>query len=166
MSRITVTAMKRGTAASPAEKALIRKCIDHALKAEGVAAECLVSVHTTDNEGIRRINREQRSVDSETDVLSFPMLDLAPGEKPKPSSENIDPETGIVFLGDIVISLEKARQQAEEYGHSAERELGFLTVHSVLHLLGYDHEGGERQAAEMRGREELILDMLGLVRNS
>lgn len=166
MNRITVTAMKRGSAASPPEKALIRKCIDHALKAEGVVSDCLVAVHTTDNAGIRKINREQRSIDRETDVLSFPMLDLVPGVKPQPSSENIDPETGLVFLGDIVISLEKARQQAEEYGHSAERELGFLTVHSVLHLLGYDHEGGERQAAEMRGREELILDMLGLVRNS
>jgi len=165
MSKITITALHKGSAAGPDEKALIRKCINFALEAEGVDVGCLVSVHTTDNEGIRRVNREQRSIDRETDVLSFPMLDLLPGKKPQPSPENIDPETGFVFLGDIVISLEKARQQADEYGHSVERELGFLTVHSILHLLGYDHEGGERQAAEMRAREEYILNKLGLARD-
>jgi probable rRNA maturation factor len=166
MSKISITAMKKGSAASPDEKALIKQCIRYALEAEDIDVACLVAVHTTDNEGIKKLNREQRSIDRETDVLSFPMLSLLPGEKPQPSPSNMDPETGLVFLGDIVISLEKAKQQAEEYGHSVERELGFLTVHSLLHLLGYDHEGGEQQAAEMRNREEIILEKLGLTRIS
>ena len=92
------------------------------------------------------------------------MLDLMPGEQPVPSPNNTDPETGLIYLGDIVISIEMAKLQADRYGHSLERELGFLTVHSVLHLLGYDHETDTASETMMRMREEKILSDLGLKR--
>ena len=119
------------------QRAFIRKVIRTALAAEGVDFPCEVDVLFTDDEGIHAINLEQRGVDRPTDVLSFPMFDLSPGEKP--GEEHEDPDTGLVPLGDMCISLERAAAQAEEYGHSVERELSYLAVHSVLHLLGYDH---------------------------
>lgn len=164
MSRVSVSAMKRGCAATSSEKSLIKKCALHTLKAEGIEGQCFIAVHTTDNSGIRKINLENRSIDRETDVLSFPMLDLMPGEQPVPSPNNTDPETGLIYLGDIVISIEMAKLQADRYGHSLERELGFLTVHSVLHLLGYDHETDTASETMMRMREEKILSDLGLKR--
>lgn len=107
-------------------------------------------------------NLETRGVDRPTDVLSFPMFELSPGEKPR--AEWADPDTGKVFLGDMVISLERANEQAEEYGHSLERELCYLTVHSVLHLLGYDHLDEGPMKRQMREREEKILTEMGLDR--
>jgi len=164
MNKVSITSMKRGVSASPAEKALLKKSVLRALELEGVDAACLIAVHITDNEGIRKLNLQYRGIDRATDVLSFPSLSLAAGEKPVPSADNADPETGLLYLGDVVISLERAKQQAEEFGHSVERELAFLVVHSVLHMLGYDHEDGGPQAKLMRSREEHILRDLGLTR--
>ena len=121
----------------PETEALLDRVISATLEAEGVALPCEISVLLTDDAGIHQINREMREVDRPTDVLSFPMFDLEPGQHPEDGEE--DPETGLVPLGDMCISLERAAAQAEEFGHSVERELSYLTVHSVLHLLGYDH---------------------------
>ncbi len=143
-------------------KALIRRAIRAALAAEGVDFPCEIDVSVTGDEGIHQINREQRGVDRPTDVLSFPAFDLTPGELP--GGEDADPATGLVPLGDMVISLERVRAQAKEYGHSNRRDLAYLTVHSVLHLLGYDHLDEGAQKAQMRGREEAIMAELGLER--
>ena len=133
-----------------------------ALQAEGVAVPCEVNVLCTDDEGIHRINLDMREVDRPTDVLSFPMFDLQPGEHP--DEEDADPATGLVPLGDMCISLERAAAQAEEFGHSVQRELCYLTVHSILHLLGYDHLDEGLMKAQMREREEAILGQLGIGR--
>ena len=109
-----------------------------------------------DNEQIRELNRDYRNKDAATDVLSFPLGEDGVYDK--------NEETGALLLGDIVISVERAKEQAEQYGHSLERELGWLTVHSMLHLLGYDHETGEEEARDMRAREEAVLTSLGLTR--
>ena len=140
-------------------KSQIKTTVRAALRAEGVDLPCEINVLITDDEGIRRINDAMRDLDQPTDVLSFPMFQLAPGDKPSP--EDADPETGLVPLGDMVLSLERARSQAEEYGHSLEREVCYLTVHSVLHLLGYDHLDEGPQKARMRDREEKILAQIG-----
>ena len=141
---------------------LLERVITAALKAEGVEVPCEINVLITDDEGIHQINLEQRGVDRPTDVLSFPMFELTPGDKP--SEEDADPATGLVPLGDMAISLERAAAQAEEYGHPLERELGYLTVHSVLHLLGYDHMDEGPMKAQMRDREEAVLEGLGILR--
>ena len=133
-----------------------------ALDEEGVEVSCIVEVCITDNEGIHQTNLEMRGVDAPTDVLSFPMFDLTPGEKPQ--ADWADPDTDKVLLGDMMISLERAQAQAEEYGHSLEREVCYLGVHSVLHLLGYDHLDEGPQKRQMRQREETILGKLGIVR--
>lgn len=142
--------------------ALLRKVIKTTLAAEGVDFPCEVDVLLTGDEGIRAVNREMRSVDKPTDVLSFPQFDLKPGRLPAP--EEADPGSGLVPLGDMVISLERSGEQAKEYGHSRRRELAYLCVHSVLHLLGYDHLDEGPQKAQMRGREEAILAMLDITR--
>ena len=141
---------------------LLEKVISAALEAEGVEADCEINVLLTDDEGIHQVNLDMRWVDRPTDVLSFPMFDLQPGEKP--GEEDADPDTGLVPLGDMCLSLERARAQAEEFGHSVERELSYLTVHSVLHLLGYDHMDEGPMKVQMRGREEAILQTLGITR--
>ena len=142
---------------------LLRRVIPAALEAEGVSFPCEVDVLFTDDAGIQAINREQRDVDRPTDVLSFPMFDLQPGEHP--GKEDADPGTGLVPLGDMVISLERAQAQGEEYGHGTRREVAYLAVHSVLHLLGYDHMDEGPQKRQMREREEAILGKLGIGRN-
>lgn len=134
-----------------------------ALDAEGVDVSCEVNVLLTGDEGIHQINLDMREVDRPTDVLSFPMFDLEPGEHP--SEEDADPATGLVPLGDMCISLERAEAQAAEFGHSVQRELCYLTVHSVLHLLGYDHLDEGPMKAQMRAREETILESLGITRS-
>ena len=139
-----------------------RTVITAVLEAEGMEEPCEISVLFTDDAGIHEINLEQRGVDRPTDVLSFPMFDLQPGEKP--TEEDADPDTELVPLGDMVISLERAREQAEEYGHSVRREVAYLAVHSVLHLLGYDHMDDGPMKAQMREREEAILGTLGITR--
>lgn len=140
----------------------IRAVIAAALAAEGVALPCEINVLLTDDGGIHQINLDTRQVDRPTDVLSFPMFDLAPGEHP--GEEDADPATGLVPLGDLCISLERAAAQAEELGHSVKREVCYLTVHSVLHLLGYDHMDEGPMKARMRAREEAILKSLGITR--
>lgn len=145
---------------TPALRAHIKRCIRAALEAENVHVPCEISVLLTDNPGIRTINRDFRGIDRETDVLSFPMFSLEPGAFPEDASELLDPGSGLLPLGDMAISVEKVKAQAQEFGHSQERELGYLTVHSVLHLLGYDHmdEGPMKQA--MRARENAIMEIL------
>jgi len=134
----------------------IRTCINAVLKAEGVTAKCEINVLVTDDAGIREINRTSRNIDSVTDVLSFPMFELAPGELPADWTEYEDPDTGLVPLGDMCISLERAIAQAKEFGHTTRREVGYLTIHSMLHLLGYDHLDEGPQKRQMRAREEAI----------
>ena len=158
---IPVTADVPG-AASEGNCALIRKVIRTALAAEGVDFPCEVDVLLTNDSGIHAINREMRQVDRPTDVLSFPEFDLTPGQLP--GAEDADPGTGLVPLGDMVISMERVAAQAKEYGHSNRRELSYLVVHSVLHLLGYDHLDEGSQKAQMRAREEAILGELGIGR--
>ncbi len=148
-------------------KPLLTRVIAAALEAENVAIPCGVDVLLTTNEGIREINLEQRQIDAATDVLSFPMLELTPGVPPTGEGEDeLDPETGLCCLGDMVISVERAKEQAAEFGHSIQRELAYLAVHSVLHLLGYDHLDEGPQKARMRAREEAILEGLGVTRES
>ena len=143
-------------------RALIRRAIRTALAAEGIDFPCEIDVSVTDNGGIHALNLEMRGVDAATDVLSCPAFALTPGELPGP--EDADPATGLVPLGDMVLSLERVRTQAKEYGHSNRRELAYLVVHSVLHLLGYDHLDEGPQKARMREREEAIMAELGLER--
>ena len=147
---------------SEGQRALIRRVIRTALAAEGVDFPCEVDVRLTSDEGIHQINREMRGVDRPTDVLSCPAFALPPGELP--GEEDADMATGLVPLGDMCLSLERVKAQAKEYGHSNRRELAYLVVHSVLHLLGYDHldEGAEK--ARMRAREETIMEELGILR--
>lgn len=142
---------------TPALRGLCRRAVHAALTYEKVEFDCEVSLTFTDNEGIRELNREYRGRDRATDVLSFPMYDFAAGEEP-------DEIGGFVTLGDIVVSLERARSQAEEYGHSFEREAAFLCVHSTLHLLGYDHELSPEDDADMRRRQDDIMKILKLTR--
>ena len=158
---IPITADVPG-AANDANCALIRRTIRTALAAEGLTAPCEVDVLLTDDDGIHEINRELRQVDRPTDVLSFPEFELTPGQLPGP--EDADPGTGLVPLGDMVISMEHVAAQAREYGHAKRRELSYLVVHSVLHLLGYDHLDEGPQKARMRAREEAILGELGIGR--
>lgn len=136
-------------------KLLIRRAITAALKCEDWDQPSTVSVTFTDNEGIREKNCEFRGIDAPTDVLSFPMYDMQNGDTP-------DPDTA-AELGDIVLSLERAWEQSREFGHSYERECAFLTVHSVLHLLGYDHMEPDEEE-EMRARQRIIMKKIGLER--
>ena len=143
-------------------RAFIRKVIRTALEAEGVTLPCEVDVLVTGDSGIHELNLAQRGVDAPTDVLSFPALELRPGEKP--TAEDADPGTGLVPLGDMALSYERVAAQAKEYGHSNRRELAYLVTHSVLHLLGYDHMDEGEQKALMRAHEEIIMDKLELNR--
>ena len=140
----------------------IRRSVLAALEEEQVDVPCIVAVCVTDDAGIHQTNLEMRGVDRPTDVLSFPMFELEPGEKPR--AEWVEPDTDKVPLGDMMLSLERARAQAEEFGHSPEREVCYLAVHSVLHLLGYDHLDEGPMKTQMRGREEAVMDGLGLPR--
>lgn len=136
--------------------ACIKRAVNMALDAEGVDVPCVVSVMLTDDEGIHSVNREFRNVDRPTDVLSFPMNELTPGAFDADACER-DMDTGAVLLGDMMLSVPRCAAQGEELGHGYERELMYLTVHSVLHLLGYDHvDEGEMKRA-MRAREKAIM---------
>ena len=137
-------------------KSIIRKCIHATLDAERVSVPCEINVLITDDAGIQIVNRESRELDKPTDVLSFPMFQLEPGNPPSDWTEYQDPATGLVPLGDMCISLERAVAQATEFGHSTRREVGYLTIHSMLHLLGYDHLDEAEMKKQMRGREEAI----------
>ena len=146
--RIYFENMQNGEPVTYGIKMLIRSAILATLDYEGKTGHSEVSVTFTDNDGIRAINREYREKDAPTDVLSFPLFE-----------EGAD---GTRMLGDIVISLEKCRAQAQEFGHSFERECAFLTVHSTLHLLGYDHVNSEAEDIDMRKRQTAIVDAMGL----
>ena len=159
--KISVTGEKKGIN-NPTLAAMLRRTVKAALAAEGVLCDCEINILLTDDEGIREVNRDMRDIDRATDVLSFPMFDLAPGEQP--DEFDADPDTGLVPLGDMCISVERARAQAEEYGHSFEREICYLSVHSVLHLLGYDHLDEGEMKRQMRQREEEIMSTLKLER--
>ena len=135
---------------------IIRKCVEETLKTEGVTAPCEINVLVTNDAGIHAINLASREIDRPTDVLSFPMFTFEPGILPENWDEFLDPETGLCPLGDMVISLERAVAQAKEFGHSTRREIGYLTIHSMLHLLGYDHMDDGPQKVQMRAREEEI----------
>lgn len=137
---------------------LIRRCCGAVLQSEQFEGNAEISVSFVSNSQIQELNREYRNKDAATDVLSFPL-----GENGK---YDINQETGASVLGDVVISMEKAMEQAKLYGHSLQREVGFLTVHSVLHLLGYDHENGGMEKMRMREREEAVLKDLGLGRDA
>ncbi|MBQ3014684.1 MAG: rRNA maturation RNase YbeY [Clostridia bacterium] len=137
-------------------KMLVREAIEATLDYEQYGNPCEVSVSFVDNTEIRDLNKKFRGIDKATDVLSFPLFDYD-GESEEPPVDEM-----LGMLGDIVLSLEQAAIQAEEYGHSFEREVAFLTVHSMLHLLGYDHETGEEDEADMRRRQSEIMDLMGL----
>lgn len=137
-------------------KMLCRRAVETTLEYEQYNNSCQVSLTFTDNEGIHVLNNQYRGVDAPTDVLSFPLVDYT-GESEEPVADE-----PVVSLGDIVISLERALEQAEEYGHSSEREVAFLCVHSTLHLLGYDHVNGDAEEREMRERQTAIMALMGL----
>lgn len=137
-------------------RTLIRQCCEAALEEENIKENAEVSLTIVDNKEIREMNNEYRQKDSATDVLSFPMSD---GE-----NFDIDPETDRIILGDIVISAERAKEQAKEYGHSLEREMCFLATHSMFHLLGYDHEVSKEEEKIMFEKQEKVLKKLGINR--
>lgn len=137
---------------------LVRRCCNAVLKLEDFQGPAEISVTFTDNAQIKVLNAQYRDKDIETDVLSFPM-----GENGK---YDLNMETGAQILGDIVISMEKAVEQSERFGHSLQREVGYLTAHSMLHLLGYDHEENNMERVRMREKEELVMEQLGLPASS
>lgn len=143
---------------------IIRRCIHATLQAEVICVPCEINVLVTDDRGIHTINKTSRNIDRPTDVLSFPMFELTAGAPPTDWEDYQDPDTGLVPLGDMCISLERADKQAQEYGHSLRREVGYLTIHSMLHLLGYDHVDEGPMKKQMRAREEAIANSIGLSR--
>lgn len=138
-------------------KSIVSSACEQVLKSEGFEDNAEISVSFVTNSEIKQINSEFRNIDKATDVLSFPL-----GEN---GEFDINPKNNCLMLGDIVISLQKAKEQAKEYGHSLSREIGWLTVHSMLHLLGYDHVENEKEAKIMHCKEEENLSALGLYRN-
>jgi probable rRNA maturation factor len=140
---------------------LLRRTIRTALDAEQVDIPCEISVLITDDEGIRSINKDFRGKDAPTDVLSFPMQVLTPGDF-APDTSEFNRDTGCLMLGDIVLSAQRVAEQAEQYGQSVNREMAYLAIHSVLHLLGYDHMDEGIDKRRMRAREEAILQIMRL----
>ncbi|MFI3225926.1 MAG: rRNA maturation RNase YbeY [Clostridia bacterium] len=143
---------------------LILKCATAVLEYHKIEQDCHIDITITDNEEIHQLNREYREKDYATDVLSFPMVEYHNGEMQDDLDLCIDPDTNELALGDMIISYDKIIEQAREFGHSNEREFAFLTVHSVLHLLGYDHEADDIDADLMRSKEKEILGILGIGR--
>lgn len=135
---------------------IIRKCIECTLHSESIFIPCEINVLITDDQGIQTINNASRNIDRPTDVLSFPMFSFEAGNPPTDWSAYIDPDSGRCPLGDMAISLERAVAQAQQFGHTTRREIGYLTIHSMLHLLGYDHLDEGIEKAKMRTREEAI----------
>lgn len=154
---VTITNQQKKTKIPVGTRPLIRKCCIASLAANDMSGKYEVNVTFLDNEQIRELNRDFRNKDKSTDVLSFPL-----GED---GIFDLNPETECLQLGDIVISMETAIEQAKIYGHTLEREVAFLTVHSMLHLLGYDHEEGGLEEMQMRAKEEAVLESLGLARD-
>lgn len=156
--KVYITNQQKAVKIPSGLRLLIRKCCHAVLEMENFGKPAEVSVTFVDNKEIQTLNREYRQKDAPTDVLSFPM-----GEN---GEYDLNEDTGAYILGDVVISMEKAVEQAEMYRHSLSREVGFLTVHSMLHLLGYDHENGGIEAVIMREKEETVLSRLGLSRDA
>ena len=150
MNKIYITNEQQDMPVTQALRGLIRRAVNGALRYEGFEKDAEVSVTLVTAEGIKELNAEYRDKDAVTDVLSFPIFD--------------DMDDEMAILGDIVLCLSRAQEQAKEYGHSFEREVAFLTVHSVLHLLGYDHETGEEDEREMFDRQKLIMEYLEIER--
>ena len=144
--------------------ALIRRCVEEVLTRQKIEFPAQVDVTIVEDDAIRLLNAEYRDKDMATDVLSFPLYEFYNGEAKESLAGEESPENGRILLGDMILNYARACQQAEEYGHSPARECGFLTVHSVLHLLGFDHERGEDDQKKMRAEEEAALTALGLVR--
>lgn len=144
------------TLLQPLVSTAISRGIRQALAEEKITAPCEINVLVTNDNGIRAVNQASRGLDKATDVLSFPMFGLEAGNPPTDWSTYLDPETGLCPLGDMCISLERAKEQAKAFGHTLRREIGYLTIHSTLHLLGYDHLDEGPQKAQMRIREEAI----------
>ena len=144
------------TLRQPIVSSIIGRCIEATLKAENIPVKCEINVLVTNDQGIHAINKASRDIDRPTDVLSFPMFQLEAGNPPEDWEDYIDIETDMCPLGDMCISLERAVAQAKEFGHSVKREVGYLTIHSMLHLLGYDHLDEGEQKKQMRAREEAI----------
>lgn len=155
--KVVITNTQKAVKIPKGMRMLIRRCCIAVLTLEEFGEPAEVSVRLVDNAQIKELNFKHRNMDTETDVLSFPL-----GED---GSYDLNHDTGEAQLGDIVISVEKAVEQAEKYGHSLQREIGYLTVHSMLHLLGYDHENGGLELLHMREKEERTLTELGLKRD-
>ena len=155
--KVVITNKQKAVKIPTGIRMLVRRCCNAVLKLENFEGPAEISVTFTDNAGIRELNKQYRDKDIDTDVLSFPM-----GEN---GVYDIDMETGAKILGDVVISMEKARDQAERFGHSFQREVGYLPAHSVLHLLGYDHVDN-LEKVRMREKEELVMEQLGLPASS
>lgn len=156
-AKVSIANRQKKTKVPTGARLLIKRCCNAVLALEGIDDPVEISISITDNASIRDLNASYRHKDAPTDVLSFPLG----GE----DGYDINKETGARILGDIVISMEQAVAQARLYGHSLEREIGFLTVHSMFHLLGYDHERGGLEARLMREKEETVLQELGLSRD-
>lgn len=156
--KVTIENQQKAIKVPTGVRLLIRRCCHAVLELEGFEGSAEVDVSLVDNARIHEINLEQREIDAPTDVLSFPLGEDGVYDK--------NPATDAYMLGDIVISMEKALAQSEEFGHSLQREVGYLTVHSMLHLLGYDHVQGGLEAVRMREKEEAVMRMVGLPRGS
>ena len=152
------------TLRQPVVTSIIQKCVEATLSQENVQVPCEINVFVTNDRGIQAINSGSRGIDKPTDVLSFPMFQLVPGKLPEDWDDMLDPETEMCPLGDMAISLERAIAQAKEFGHSTRREIGYLTIHSMLHLLGYDHLDEGPMKRQMRRKEETIMAQLMLSR--
>lgn len=155
--KVTITNKQKKQKIPSGFRMLLRRACHAVLVSENFEGSAEVNITFTDDDDIRQLNNQFRNLDRSTDVLSFPL-----GEN---GVYDVNPESGAKMLGDVVISVEHAVAQAEEYGHSLQREMAFLTVHSMLHLLGYDHENGGLEALRMREKEEDVLGMLGQPRN-
>ena len=155
--KVVITNKQKAVKIPTGIRMLVRRCCNAVLKLENFEGPAEISVTFTDNAGIRELNKQYRDKDIDTDVLSF--------TKGENGVYDIDMETGAKILGDVVISMEKARDQAERFGHSFQREVGYLTAHSVLHLLGYDHIDN-LEKVRMREKEELVMEQLGLPASS
>lgn len=158
IGKISVIISKHGVKVPAGVSLLVRRCCKAVLELEEFEGPAEISVSFVDDDEIHQLNRHFRKIDRPTDVLSFPL-----GEN---GVYDVNNDTGAKLLGDIVISVPTAERQARTYGHSLQREIGFLTVHSMLHLLGYDHVNGGIESVRMREKEETVLTKLGLKRNS
>lgn len=156
--KIYITRERRGLGC-PGAGRLIRRAVKAALAEENISSPCEVSVLLTDGPGIRELNKNFRDTDRETDVLSFPANEMTAGEF-DPDGMETDPKTGRIVLGDMALSLPRAVEQGEQFRHGTKREIMYLTVHSVLHLLGYDHVDEGEMKRQMREREKAVMSVI------